>query len=165
MDTAGNILRTLPWQVDRLHAVTGATVYGSNRLQLDTSGGTAPGNTVNMKVAIRNPAFNGGTYILAPCLSMRPGVQLPGGDYVDLNTGDALFLAYFIFGAGNGTIFRNLTGALNGSGESPSGASGPQIVIPADLPPGTGVRLIVSGLALGSGGALAGIEGEGFTLN
>jgi hypothetical protein len=96
---------------------------------------------------------------------MRPGVQLPGGDYVDLNTGDALFLAYFIFGAGNGTIFRNLTGALNGSGESPSGASGPQIVIPADLPPGTGVRLIVSGLALGSGGALAGIEGEGFTLN
>jgi hypothetical protein len=60
MNTAGTVLSTLPFQTNRSFPATGVTVYGSNRLQLDTSGGTTPGSGVGVRVSFRTAAAANG---------------------------------------------------------------------------------------------------------
>jgi len=158
MDTAGNITRTLTYQVDRLHAVTGATVYGSNRLQLDTSGGTAPGAVIGVRVSVRHADAPGQTYVLAPSLYMRPTTLLPNGELLDLFPDSLTLVAMTgLFSS----VFQNFVGTLDGSGNASA-----SIRLPTNLQAGTQLRLFIAGVVLRPNGSVVAVtETEGVTLN
>jgi hypothetical protein len=157
MDTSGSIIRTLPFQVDRLHAATGATVYGNNRLQLDTSAGTSPGSIIGIRISVRHPEAPGSTYVLAPSLYMRPSSLLPNGELVDLFPDSLTLVA--MTGLLN-SVFVNFFSTLDANGNASA-----QIRVPASMQPGMNLRLFIAGVVLRpNGSTIAVTETEGVTL-
>jgi len=156
MDTAGTTLRTLPYQTSSSYFATGVTVYGNNRLQLDTSRGTGAGNTVGVKVAFRGAGHPGQSYVILAALSPRPGIPMPNGEILDLFPDGLTFL---VQSGALADIFRNFSGALSGNGEACA-----SVAIPASFPQGSGLRIFLACIAY-SGGRMLGIsETEAFTI-
>jgi len=157
MNTAGTVLSTLPFQVNRSFPATGATVYGSNRLQLDTTGGTTPGSGVGVRVSFRAAAAANGTYVLAAALSERPGLVI-GSEILDLQPD---ILTLLVLGGALPTVFQNFAGALDAAGDNVP----PILVqIPATLPSGLNLRVFIAGVAVGGAQIVGVTETEAFTI-
>jgi hypothetical protein len=147
------IVKTWTYEADRSQAVTGATVYGSRPLVLDTSGGTRPGGSVGVTVGFPHARAPGASYYLACSLGLRPGIRL-GAEILDL-----AFDALFFISANNLApgMFQSFQGTLDGSGRAAA-----SVEIPA-LATLDGLRVYVGAVAVIDRAVVVG-NSEGFTV-
>jgi hypothetical protein len=157
MDSSnGAILQTITFDYERLRASSGAIVYGGNRLQFNTQGGTTPGSIVQMQISFRNPAAPGSNYVGAFATTARPGITLPNGEQLNLFPGDPLFFPSLsgLFDA----LWPGRSGVLGTGGDASA-----SLLIPPSLPPGLNLRIFVAFAAV-IGGQVSATETEGFTI-
>ncbi|MBN2491998.1 MAG: hypothetical protein JXQ29_14215 [Planctomycetes bacterium] len=150
---ARGIVKTWAYEADRLQALTGAVVYGSRPLALDTSGGTRPGGSVEVTLGFPHTRAAGAAYYLAAALALRPGIRL-GTEVLDLAFDPVFFVSANSLAPG---IFRNFQGFLGAQGQAAA-----SIRIPA-LPSLEGQRLFVGAIAM-IDGAVVVANVEGFTI-
>jgi hypothetical protein len=147
------IVRTWTFEADRNKAITGAVLYGSRPLIVDTTGGTRPGTKVPVILSFPHNTAPGASYFLACSLALRPGIPV-GGERLDLAP-DPLFYA----SAQNmlPTVFQNFRGILNSAGQTTAVVNLPP-VLALD-----GLRVFCGGLAI-IGSATVVTNVEGFTI-
>jgi len=137
---SNSITQTWTFEVNRLKAITGGTVYGAQPLSVDTSGGTAPGSSVPINLNFPQNNAPTAAYFLAASLNMRPGLPI-GSDVLNLNAaGDPIF-----FPSATGllpTVFQNFQGQLDGGGAATASLNIPNI---AGL---LNIRVFIGGVAL-----------------
>jgi len=151
--TSRSIVNTWLFEKERLQAITGATVYGSRPLLLDTSSGTRPGTTIHVNLGFPHTRAAGASYYLACSLGLRPGVQL-GNDWLDLQ-----FDIFFFISANNlaPAIFQDFQGILDQNGDAEAA-----IAIP-DMAMLDGLRFFCGGFAVIGGNNVV-TNSEGFTI-
>lgn len=152
---ATSITQTWTFEVNRLKAVTGATVYGNMPLSVDTSNGTAPGTSVPINLNFPHNLAPNANYFLAASLNMRPGLLI-GSEYLNLNAaGDPIF-----FPSATGlvpAIFQDFQGQLDVGGQKTA-----MLNIP-NIPALDNIRVFIGGVAL-IGAQTVVTNVDGFTI-
>jgi len=118
-------------------ALTGVEVYGSRSLVCNQT--PPPGTTVTATVQSRHPSAGGRLYQLAASFGRRPGVQMPNGEWLNLDTAtDPLFFLSVL--TPPPTVFGRFSGFLSANGSATA-----TINIPGGLR-GLGVPIFVAGV-------------------
>jgi hypothetical protein len=154
------LLRTLPYAASSSleYGFFNATVFGSRPLRLDTGnllhGPNGPTGHVTVILSFPHQKAPGASYFLSASLALRPGIQLPGGQFVDLRP-DPLFFG--VLSGALAPIFRKFQDVLNGNGQATATVQVPSI------PALSGLRLFVGGIAVIKS-RIVPTNCEGFTL-
>jgi hypothetical protein len=125
--------------------ITGLEVYGSHALTCNGTGG--PSSTIRISLSSRRAAAAGASYQLALSFSRRPGLALPGGEWLHLNVVDDLFLLTAQNKAP--TVFQRFAGTLNISGQASA-----VVQLPPKMPGKLGITVFCAGVIYTTAGVV-----------